>query len=127
MIMEDSEGSPSTLVGFTERRRRSSKLRRPRDIKASLQSFTFMPSSTHVNIAPTNEANPSIRNGDSNCGSTSENKLKLKLKLGGGVTRTFQTNSEAGIYTKATVNLCLFKSFDFVHYHALVIVNLFLI
>ncbi|VVA96735.1 unnamed protein product [Arabis nemorensis] len=100
--MEDSEGSPSTLAGFTDRRRRSSKLRRPRDIKASLQSFTFMPSSTHVNIAPTNEANPSIRNGDSNCGSTSENKLKLKLKLGGGVTRTFQTNSEAGIYTKAT-------------------------
>lgn len=118
-MMEASEGSPSTLAGFTDRKRRSSKLRRPRDIKGSLQSFTFMPPSTHANIALSNEGNPSFRKADSNCGSASENTLKLKLKLG-GVTRTFQTNSETGIYTKATVKHSipnsLFKSFDFVHH-----------
>ncbi|KAH0933923.1 hypothetical protein HID58_011040 [Brassica napus] len=57
-----------------DRRRRSPLIRRPRDIKGSLHSFTFMPPS-------------------------SENSLKLKLKLGGGLTRTIQTNSEAGVYT----------------------------
>ncbi|XP_009134918.1 INO80 complex subunit B isoform X2 [Brassica rapa] len=64
-----SEGSTSTLSGFMDRRRRSPLIRRPRDIKGSLHSFTFMPPS-------------------------SDNSLKLKLKLGGGLTRTIQTNSE---------------------------------
>lgn len=74
-IMEPvSEGSTSTLSGFMDRRRRSPLIRRPRDIKGSLHSFTFMPPS-------------------------SDNSLKLKLKLGGGLTRTIQTNSEAGVYT----------------------------
>ncbi|CAN7010090.1 unnamed protein product [Brassica rapa subsp. trilocularis] len=75
LIMEPvSEGSTSTLSGFMDRRRRSPLIRRPRDIKGSLHSFTFMPPS-------------------------SDNSLKLKLKLGGGLTRTIQTNSEAGVYT----------------------------
>ncbi|KAF3550413.1 hypothetical protein DY000_02003738 [Brassica cretica] len=61
------EGSTSTLsVGFMDRRRRSPLIRRPRDIKGSLHSFTFM--------------------------------------LGGGLTRTIQTNSEAGVYTKSTTD-----------------------
>ncbi|CAH2054768.1 unnamed protein product [Thlaspi arvense] len=95
MIMEASEGSSSALAGFIDRRRRSSLIRRPRDIKRSLHSFTFMKPSTQANIAPSKEGNPSL------CGSASENPLKLKLKLG-GVTRTIQTNSETGFYTKAT-------------------------
>ncbi|KAL1211878.1 hypothetical protein V5N11_023860 [Cardamine amara subsp. amara] len=100
MIMEGSQGSASTLYGFTDRRRRSALPRRPRYIKGSLHSFTFMPPSTQANIALSNEANPSFKNTDSLCGSASENTLKLKLKLG-GVTRTFQTKSETGIYTEA--------------------------
>ncbi|KAH0890996.1 hypothetical protein HID58_053425 [Brassica napus] len=60
------EGSTSTLSGFMDRRRRSPLIRRPRDIKGSLHSFTF--------------------------------------KLGGGLTRTIQTNSEAGVYTKSTTD-----------------------
>lgn len=101
--MEDSGGSASTLAGFTGRRRRSALPRRPRDIKGSLHSFKFLPPSTQTNTALSNEANPSFRNTNSLCGSVSENKLKVKLKLGAGVTRTLQTNSEAGTYTKALV------------------------
>ncbi|ESQ49369.1 hypothetical protein EUTSA_v10020778mg [Eutrema salsugineum] len=101
--METSEGSASTIAGFMNRRRRSSVIRRPRDIKESLHSFTFMPPSTQANIAPMIEGNPDFSNADSRCGSASENTLKLKLKLG-GVTRTIQTNSEAGFYTKAMDN-----------------------
>lgn len=86
--MEASEGSASTLSGFMERRRRSSLIRRPRDIKGSLHSFTFLQPSTHPN--------PSFRKADGHCGPASENTLKLKLKLG-GVTRTFQTKSEATV------------------------------
>uniref|UniRef100_A0A1J3DKB3 INO80 complex subunit B-like conserved region domain-containing protein n=1 Tax=Noccaea caerulescens TaxID=107243 RepID=A0A1J3DKB3_NOCCA len=86
MIMEASEASASTLSGFMERRRRSSLIRRPRDIKGSLHSFTF--------LQPSTQPNPSFRKADSHCGPASENTLKLKLKLG-GVTRTFQTKSEA--------------------------------
>lgn len=102
MTMEGSQGSASTLSGFMNKRRRSALPRRPRYIKGSLHSFTFMPPSTQANIAFSNEANPSFRNTDSLWGSASENTLKLKLKLG-GVTRTFQTKSEAGIYTQALV------------------------
>ncbi|CAH8353310.1 unnamed protein product [Eruca vesicaria subsp. sativa] len=76
-----SEGSASTLAGFMDRRKRSPLIRRPRDVKESFNSFT-----------PSNESNPTL------------NTLKLKLKLGGGVTRTIQTNSEAGIFTKSTNN-----------------------
>ncbi|KAJ0244387.1 PAPA-1-like family protein / zinc finger [Hirschfeldia incana] len=74
-----SEGSPSTLAGFMDRRKRSPLIRRPRDVK---ESFTPMPPSTEANIAPSNESNPTL------------STLKLKLKLGSGVTRTIQTNSE---------------------------------
>ncbi|XP_013627514.1 PREDICTED: INO80 complex subunit B-like [Brassica oleracea var. oleracea] len=64
------EGSTSTLsVGFMDRRRRSPLIRRPRDIKGSLHSFTFMPPS-------------------------SDNTLKLKPKLGGGLTRTKSTTDK---------------------------------
>ncbi|CAN8260235.1 unnamed protein product [Cochlearia groenlandica] len=97
--MESLESFASTLDGFKDRRRRSSKLRRPRYVKGGSQSITFMPPSTY---AHTNEGDHSFRKHDSFCGSTSENTLKLKLKLGGGVTRTFRTSSESGIYTKAT-------------------------
>lgn len=117
LIMEDSGGSASTLAGFTGRRRRSALPRRPRDIKGSLHSFKFLPPSTQTNTALSNEANPSFRNTNSLCGSVSENKLKVKLKLGAGVTRTLQTNSEAGTYTKALVKVLSVKSFEFVlHY-----------
>ncbi|CAH8288217.1 unnamed protein product [Eruca vesicaria subsp. sativa] len=85
--MDASDGSVSSSTGFMDKRRRSSLIRRPRDIKGSLQSFTLMPPSTQPHIAPSNEG---------------ENTLKLNLKLGGAVTRTIQTNSEAGIYTKVT-------------------------
>lgn len=84
-----SEGTVSTLAaGFMDRRKRSPLIRRPRDVKESFHSFT---SSTQPNVSPSNESNPTL------------NTLKLKLKLGGGVTRTIQTNSKASIYTKATV------------------------
>ncbi|CAA7017091.1 unnamed protein product [Microthlaspi erraticum] len=85
--MEASEASASTLAGFMERRRRSSLIRRPRDVKGSLHSFTFLQPSTQ-------QPNPSYRKAN---GPASENTLKLKLKLGGGVTRTIQTNSEAKV------------------------------
>ncbi|CAN6809596.1 unnamed protein product [Brassica oleracea] len=83
LIMEPVyQGSTSTLsVGFMDRRRRSPLIRRPRDIKGSLHSFTFMPPS-------------------------SENTLKRKL--GGGLTRTIQTNSEAGVYTKSTTQKTMY-------------------
>lgn len=125
MIMEGSQGSASTLAGFTGRRRRSALPRRPRDIKGSLHCFTFLPPSTQATTALSNEPNPSVRNTNSLCGSVSENPLKLKLKLG-GVTRTIQTNSEAGVYTDTLVKLLSVESFDFVLHHVLVIVNLFL-
>ncbi|EFH58746.1 hypothetical protein ARALYDRAFT_477982 [Arabidopsis lyrata subsp. lyrata] len=89
--MEGCEASASSLAGFTGRRRRSALPRRPRHIKGSAHSFKFLPPSTQANT-------------NSLCGSVSENKLKLKLKLGGGVTRTLQTNSEAGLYSKALDN-----------------------
>ncbi|XP_023641629.1 INO80 complex subunit B isoform X2 [Capsella rubella] len=95
MIMEAAQGSASTLAGFKGRRRRSALPRRPRHIKESLHSFTFLPPSS---TALSNEPNPNVRNTNSLCGSVTENPLKLKLKLG-GVTRTIQTNSEAGAYT----------------------------
>lgn len=88
--MEGCEASASSLAGFTGRRRRSALPRRPRVINGSAHSFKFLPLSTQANT-------------NSLCGSVSENKLKLKLKLGGGVTRTLQTNSEAGLYSKALV------------------------
>ncbi|KAG2273464.1 hypothetical protein Bca4012_040299 [Brassica carinata] len=75
-----SEGTVSTLAaGFMDRRKRSPLIRRPRDVKESFHSFT---SSTQPNVSPSNESNPTL------------NTLKLKLKLGGGVTRTIQTNSK---------------------------------
>ncbi|KAF3599274.1 hypothetical protein F2Q69_00039073 [Brassica cretica] len=90
-----SEGSPSTLAGFMERRKRSPLIRRPRDVKESFRSFTFPPPSPQPNIATSNEDNPSL------------NTLKLRLKLGGGVTRTIQANSETSTYTKATKTMRL--------------------
>ncbi|KAG7576314.1 INO80 complex subunit B-like conserved region [Arabidopsis thaliana x Arabidopsis arenosa] len=102
--MEGCEASASSLAGFTGRRRRSALPRRPRHIKGSAHSFKFVPPSTQANTALSNEANSGFKNTNSLCGSVSENKLKLKLKLGGGVTRTLQTNSEAGVYTKALDN-----------------------
>nr|VDC77920.1 unnamed protein product [Brassica rapa] len=86
-----SEGSPSTLTGFMDKRKRSPLIRRPRDVKESFHSLTSKPPSTQPNVSPSNEDNPSL------------NTLKLRLKLGGGVTRTIQTNSDASIYTKSTV------------------------
>ncbi|WZZ29884.1 hypothetical protein YC2023_013285 [Brassica napus] len=90
-----SEGSPSTLAGFMDRRKRSPLIRRPRDVKESFRSFTFPPPSPQPNIATSNEDNPSL------------NTLKLRLKLGGGVTRTIQANSETSTYTKATKTMRL--------------------
>ncbi|KAJ4886063.1 PAPA-1-like family protein / zinc finger (HIT type) family protein [Raphanus sativus] len=83
-------GSPSTLAGFMDRRKRSPLIRRPRDVKESFHSVTCPPPSTQTNVSPSNESNPTL------------NTLKLKLKLGSGVTRTIQTKSEASTYTKAT-------------------------
>ncbi|XVF62460.1 hypothetical protein PTKIN_Ptkin09bG0009500 [Pterospermum kingtungense] len=107
-IMETFGGSASAVVGCAIKKKRSSISRRPR---ATLQTFThnyiFMSSSTTA-IGSSGNEDQNFRYGSNGFGN--ENKLKLKLKLG-GVTRTIHTKSIANHAFDGVPSLT--KSFHF--------------
>ncbi|KAB2040221.1 hypothetical protein ERO13_D02G058700v2 [Gossypium hirsutum] len=88
--MESFGGSELAVVGCAVKKKRSGILRRPR---VAVQTFThnyiLLSSPTPATGCSGNE-DQNFKSGSNGFGS--ENKLKLKLKLG-GVTRTIQTNS----------------------------------
>ncbi|MFQ6628422.1 hypothetical protein Gotur_007908 [Gossypium turneri] len=88
--MESFGGSELAVVGCAVKKKRSGILRRPR---VAAQTFThnyILLSSPTPAIGCSGNEDQNFKNGSNGFGS--ENKLKLKLKLG-GVTRTIHTNS----------------------------------
>lgn len=88
--MKSFRGSELAVVGCAIKKKRSGILRRPR---VAAQTFThnyILLSSPTPAIGCSGNEDQNFKNGSNGFGS--ENKLKLKLKLG-GVTRTIHTNS----------------------------------
>lgn len=91
-IMESFGGEGFAVVGCAVRKKRSSMSRRPRCSQQTFMHNYILMSSPTQAIGSSGNEDQNFRNGSNGFGS--ENKLKLKLKLG-GVTRTIHTTSTA--------------------------------
>ncbi|WRX22490.1 INO80 complex subunit B-like conserved region - like 2 [Theobroma cacao] len=90
--MESFGGEGFAVVGCAVRKKRSSMSRRPRCSQQTFMHNYILMSSPTQAIGSSGNEDQNFRNGSNGFGS--ENKLKLKLKLG-GVTRTIHTTSTA--------------------------------
>ncbi|KAK8572070.1 hypothetical protein V6N13_047689 [Hibiscus sabdariffa] len=100
--MESYGGSKLAVVSCAMRKKRSATLRRPRVTPPTFTHNYLFVSSPTPTIGCSGNEEQNFKNGSNGFGS--ENKLKLKLKLG-GVTRTIHTNSTADHAFGAEPNL----------------------